>query len=528
MSKQRLIENFNITSGAYKKSNTLNESNETITVSEATSTTPSVYKALAVYTFPISRPDKRNLNNRIYSSALWENVIKSGKAEGTYGLMDHPKEEGSTKDIWCVWRNLRFSEDKKLILCDAYLFGMWGKQVLEALEAGGQIGLSSSGWGEFLGDNTTLDPNSYEIERVADFVFNPSYEVYGVQDDLVTQTESVISEEKEDKKESALNKQEETVMNKIDTSSLEGKALEFNVRSMLKENSKIEDVVRRIEENTNLALYIPEGTLKEEVSNAISNDRSLILEGYRNYESLKKTEEEKEAKIAELTESVANLEKQLEEVKESASKDKSSLEEEFENACTLLDSMKEYTEKQDELLRVANAEKNSLVSVSDYKEALVYAEEKEEENAELKKEINALRRKLKESASKKKEEEPEVDTKDAPEDDKKEEPEVTETPKDDETPEEKDTNKEESYSFYKGVNPDVRNYYEDLEYRNPRMVKIKEEILSKRTLLEAQKTYFKLRSLVEDNGDSYKLYNSGKKVYSESKKKSTSLREGWV
>ena len=142
------------------------------------------YKALAVYTFPISRPDEENLNGRIYTSKLWEKVIKEKQADGCFGLMDHPEDDGSTKNCWCVWRNLRFSDDRKLILADAYLFGFWGKQVLEALEAGGSIGLSTSGFGEFEDDNKTLNPKTYLLERVADHVLNPSYSVFGHQEDL--------------------------------------------------------------------------------------------------------------------------------------------------------------------------------------------------------------------------------------------------------------------------------------------------------------------------------------------------------
>ena len=187
MARQHLVENIQVTPKQYKKQ-PLNESTE-LRVSEAGG--DQTYKALAVYTFPISRPDEKNLNGRIYTSKLWEKVIKEKQADGCYGLMDHPQEDGSTKDYWCVWRNLRFSEDRKLILADAYLFGMWGKQVLEALEAGGSIGLSSSGWGEFNDDNTTLNEETYLLERVADHVLNPSYEVFGHQEDLVTSNESV-------------------------------------------------------------------------------------------------------------------------------------------------------------------------------------------------------------------------------------------------------------------------------------------------------------------------------------------------
>ena len=60
--------------------------------------------------------------------------------------MDHPANEGSTKDIWCVWRNLRFNEAKDTIIADSYLVGKWGEQIKEILEAGGRVGLHFRVW----------------------------------------------------------------------------------------------------------------------------------------------------------------------------------------------------------------------------------------------------------------------------------------------------------------------------------------------------------------------------------------------
>ena len=157
---------------------------------------------LGVYTFPISRPNETNLNERIYTSKLWENVIKNKMGENSYGLMDHPVDEGSVKDRFCVWKDIRFSEDKKLILADAYLFGSNGQEVMDGLEAGGSVGLSTVGYGDFKKDKKTIDESSYELDRVADFVLNPSYQVFGTSEDIKkeqtikeadTSTKSVIN-----------------------------------------------------------------------------------------------------------------------------------------------------------------------------------------------------------------------------------------------------------------------------------------------------------------------------------------------
>lgn len=195
----KLVEMLLLQPGEYQKVNILNEQDKTIVV-EKTGEAKQEYTAKAVFTFPISRPNKENLNGRIYNEKLWKRTEKILKDSSTFGLMDHPEQEGSTKDIWCVWRNLRFSEDKQTVVADAYLIGEWGDMVKEILEAGGRVGLSTSGYGEFLEDNKTVNPDTFELERVADFVFNPSYEVYGTLGDKkekIKESEMKINENKD-------------------------------------------------------------------------------------------------------------------------------------------------------------------------------------------------------------------------------------------------------------------------------------------------------------------------------------------
>ena len=75
--------------------------------------------------------------------------------EGAFGLCDHPDNEGSVKDAFTVWHNVHMNEDKSLTYADAYLFGVWGQHAHEAIEAGGKIGLSSVGYGDFQSDRKT-------------------------------------------------------------------------------------------------------------------------------------------------------------------------------------------------------------------------------------------------------------------------------------------------------------------------------------------------------------------------------------
>jgi hypothetical protein len=193
MDKQKLVENFSVSSNLIKKIPLTEKQN---TLIEAAG---KQYEAVAAYTFPLSRPGKENLNGRVYTKKLWENVIKKKMGEGAFGLCDHPEDEGSVKDSYCVWHNIRFNEDKSLVVGDAYLFGPYGKQMHEAIQAGGKPGFSSVGLGEFKEDEKTIDETTYELQRPSDWVLNPSYEVFG---DITMQIENI--QEKKGLNESTL------------------------------------------------------------------------------------------------------------------------------------------------------------------------------------------------------------------------------------------------------------------------------------------------------------------------------------
>lgn len=182
MAKQRLIEGALFTSKHYKKADApLKE----MAVDGKT------YPALGVYTFPFTRPGQKNLNGRIYPYALWDKVFAQYKDQSTLGLMNHPEDDGDPKNIWCVWKNLRYNDDKTLGIADCYIIdNEWGRTAIGVLENDGPVGLSSSGIGDFEADGITVAPSTYEIERVSDWVLNPSYSVFGTLDD---KKESAVS-----------------------------------------------------------------------------------------------------------------------------------------------------------------------------------------------------------------------------------------------------------------------------------------------------------------------------------------------
>jgi hypothetical protein len=125
MAKQRLTEGALFTAQHYKKVDT--------PLKEAV-VNGKTYPALGVYTFPFTRPGQKNLNGRIYPYALRDKVFAQYRNQSTLGLMNHPDDDGDPKNIWCVWKNLRYNEDKTLGIADFYIIdNEWGKTAIGVL-----------------------------------------------------------------------------------------------------------------------------------------------------------------------------------------------------------------------------------------------------------------------------------------------------------------------------------------------------------------------------------------------------------
>ncbi len=168
------------------------------------------FKAVAIVrNVPVTRFTE-NLNGRVYSKELWENVYRAKVAEGTLCLADHPGDDsdGSVKDIVGVWRNFKINESN--CTADLYLVGKHGKHFLEVLQAGGKNGLSTVGFGELMEDERTVNPRTYELIRLSDWVLTPSQGVYAEQDNIDTNSVS-MSESVKTKVESNTNIIEEKI-----------------------------------------------------------------------------------------------------------------------------------------------------------------------------------------------------------------------------------------------------------------------------------------------------------------------------
>ena len=139
-----------------------------------------------LYKFPVARINDvahPNLNGRVYTRELWDNVINKQQDnwKGLCGLSDHPEgdDPGQFKQSSIVWLDMMIDDLNKIVWAIGSFVGQYGHLAQEIIEAGGRIGFSSSGFGELMMDGKTVNPDTYQIERVADIVLNPSQGVYG-------------------------------------------------------------------------------------------------------------------------------------------------------------------------------------------------------------------------------------------------------------------------------------------------------------------------------------------------------------
>lgn len=138
-----------------------------------------------LWQFPISKintKEEPNLNGRVYNEQLWKNVIEKQVEvwKGGTGLANHPAddEDGDFMNQSIVWLD-GFVGDDGFVYGIGTFVGAGGALARQIIGVGGRIGFSSSGYGDFLSDGITVDPDSYEIDRLADLVLNPSQGVFG-------------------------------------------------------------------------------------------------------------------------------------------------------------------------------------------------------------------------------------------------------------------------------------------------------------------------------------------------------------
>lgn len=300
-----------------------------------------------------------NLNGRIYPRSLDEKLIKEGVADGTLSLADHPDDEGSITRICGVWHNPRIGEHRSY--GDWYLVGELGSLIKETIEAGGKIGLSRVGFGEFLEDGKTVNPETYELERWSDAVLNPSQQVYATYENL--------AEPKNDNPivETITNKKKENQPLKEKVEKIENQENEDEVKNMKFEESilrnNLTEGIRKAKANPDIKeaiAFLKEAHVPEELSDIKVRIDTTIAE---LQEKLNSQKENAEAKVVELTTKNSEMESELSSLKEKYQKAKAIIEKVGLDESINVDELKENVKKMAEEL--SNYELNEKEMMKD-------------------------------------------------------------------------------------------------------------------------------------------------------------------
>ena len=237
---------------------------------------------------PVTRYTE-NYNGRIYSKTLWENVRSNNMFEGADCLANHAEDDGSVLDTVGVWHNFVVNEDTGN--ADLYCIGEGGSLLLEKAKAGGKVGFSTVGFGEFKEDGKSVQEDSFELSN-CDWVRNPSQNVYGTSENIVREDSDIK------------NKSFENLYTNINEGSL--KDIKNNNENTERGNNMSEKVNEQILKNQ----------MKSIIKEAKSNDNfkdalSLLKEAYNDIPQLESPvllslKQEIENEIEALTEKVGS------------------------------------------------------------------------------------------------------------------------------------------------------------------------------------------------------------------------------
>ena len=285
---------------------------------------------------PISFYNKKNGNGRIYTKKLWENVINNQRDTyvGAPMLTDHPEgdSDGSPKDICGIWLDAKMDPPDYngvgLVYGLLVPSGRLGDDLKSHLMNGMKIGTSSSGFGKMMSDGVTVDPDSYMIERLADFVLNPSQGTYFSYDES---DNDVVDHSRYGEKLETVNKNlsvKENIVKDSKLTKLEEEKFRRDMESFLESADNIGDPQERLEEYRDIRSYLEDGAcpdLKEKVEQKIKEQEEFIKTALKEKIELKEELEiespkDLKKKLTKIAEDAAILDQDAKEWKKVAEK----------------------------------------------------------------------------------------------------------------------------------------------------------------------------------------------------------------
>ena len=536
---QKLVENIRV-SGASVKQIPLTESR--VRVNESDVPVSSAFRV------PIWRLDEQNLNKRTYSTKVAEKVVKENKT--TVALADHPEDEGSVWDIVAVAKNPKI--ENGILWAEAYFVDdAMAKKVDKIVEHGGEIGLSSSAYGE-VDDSGNVLEEGFEVDRYFDLVLEPSYQVFidpktprlNAEDSSNPQrTESTDRTTKP--KDSNLTIESEGLSKESKMKSydnLQEANFRMNIKSMITEADNKGSLVEKRDALQEVLSYV-DSEIASDLYEQVSNQLETVETEIRTLAEKGEQVDDLESRASEAETKATSLEEQIQNQKQLYESKIASLQKKYEKANEVVEELRESVKTAKEETLWETGRKNARVSAQAYVDLLTSFKE-------IKEELAAAQQKLKEQKTEKRVHEP-----------KKEEsqekplrrPSGRKRPTDEARKEahrkaqEKLREKVKGEEAEKVVEPEtqddgfdlsfdnkdeVRDYFNERVAEDPRYKQYEEEILGCKTLEEAQ-----IKAMHVDL-DAVPVRENSTKVAESTRQKSKSTdeeqfmtrlrRKGWV
>jgi hypothetical protein len=243
--------------------------------------------AIAGWEVPISKYGVINANNRNYPKELWDRVVSEQQHiwKGAPMLADHPAgdSDGSPQNICGVWLEARVGEPSPdgsgYVYGTLIPSGRLGEDLQDHLSKGLRAGTSSSGFGDLLSDGSTVDPRTFLIERLSDWVLTPSQGTYFTYEAATRETKNASDSERIGESANKLENvvKEKNTMGKL--TKLEEKKFRKDMEIFLEDASKITDPQEQLREYEEILSYLEEGAipdLREQIENKIEEKRTEI------------------------------------------------------------------------------------------------------------------------------------------------------------------------------------------------------------------------------------------------------------
>jgi len=493
MAKQRLVENVLVSTTLFKRIES--------PLKEATVENKS-YEILGAFRFPFTRPGQKNLNGRIYKYDLWDRLFSKNIV--THSLVNHPEDEGDPARIWAVMKNAGYNKDRTLGMVDCYIINNeFGKTAMGVIAAGGDIGLSSSGVGDFEADGVTVDSSTYELERWADWVENPSYSVFGRIDNERLDTKVTEANMADNKDTKNLNdKLQEKGEQTVKTLTLrEKREFEASLKRIFEDVKGIKSFRERLDRAKEALTFYED----VDVDSYKKEFEDLVTEAEKEFEATLKKGEQADA-VKKEAEDVSKKAEELKKEAEELKKENDNLKKENDSLKKKIkDSQKIKNEAETVIASMAEFMKRK-VPYDNYGELREYAVKATKLYSEMKMERNMLQIHLQELQTKLN------SIREAQtlqyQKDMKAKHHIEELRQRSETARilsEERLREAQEAEFMRNVNPDVLDYYNTLVERGESVEGIRQQILSKRTLFEAETFFLKskketplLREVVSD------------------------------